>query len=84
MKGCHFINEVVFENGIVYLKESLDRVYKVYTCRLLYSHFNFLQLNDNTEVRLIFTDDSNYKELEWESIVSPFSKENNKVLIEVY
>lgn len=84
MKGCHFINDVVCQNGMVYLKEDLNCACKVYTCGQLYYLFNNLLLVDKTEVRFVFTDDSNYKELEWKGIVSPFSKESNKVVIEVY
>jgi hypothetical protein len=81
---CHYINDVVFENGIIYLKENLDCEYKVYTCEQLYYNFDNLLLDDNTEVRFVFVNERyNNKEQECGDIFIPFFKKGNIVYIEI-
>lgn len=80
---CLKINCIEYHNNTLFLKDTYRNESIVKTCMNLSLTIESMDLDDNVEVQFVY-EDSNGKDYLFQRIVTPFTKNNNNVIIEVY
>lgn len=77
------INCIDYHNNILFLKDTYRSEYIVKTCIDLSLTIENMDLDDNVEVQFVY-EYCKGKDYLFQRIITPFTKKNNDVIIEVY